>query len=166
MLALIENITSVPDYTNSSDGTPNQSLLIQTSHRQIKLTAPTMEKHELWLEAITHLLARDGSGKGLLNDTTTKKATENGNNRSVSSGSNSLLNRPSFRRLHDIFQQPSSAQSMNTTDDHTDYDDDDEALEDVRMCCNGKHHVSKLEKDHQHRHQYRKRKSRATITTT
>ncbi|KAG2233380.1 hypothetical protein INT48_000383 [Thamnidium elegans] len=164
--ALIENITSVPDYSNATDGTPNQSLLIQTSHRQIKLTAPTMEKHELWLEAITHLLARDGSGKGLalLNDT---KKSENPNNRSVSSGSGSLLNRPSFRRLHDIFQHPSSAPSMVTSDDHTDLDyDDDEALEDVRMCCNGKHHVSKLEKDHNHRHQYRKRKSRATITTT
>ncbi|KAI9249610.1 hypothetical protein EDC94DRAFT_326338 [Helicostylum pulchrum] len=163
--ALIENITSVPDYSNATDGTPNQSLLIQTSHRQIKLTAPTMEKHELWLEAITHLLARDGSGRGLalLNDT---KKSENPNNRSVSSGSGSLLNRPSFRRLHDIFQHPSSAPSMVNSDDHTDLDyDDDEALEDVRMCCNGKHHVSKLEKDHNHRHQYRKRKSRATITT-
>jgi transposase len=57
-----------------------------------------------------------------------------------------------------------------STDDHIELDDDydDEALEDVRMCCNGKHHVSKLEKDHTHRHQYRKRKSRnngAAITT-
>lgn len=114
------------------------------------------------------MLSRDKSGKGLtfLNDT---KKAENPNNRSVSSGtSGSLLNRPSFRRLHDVFQQPHSAQSMSTTDDHVDleYDDDDEALEDVRMCCNGKHHVSKLEKDHTHRQQYRKRKSRATITTT
>lgn len=118
------------------------------------------------MQAITHLLARDGSGKGLalLNDT---KKSENPNNRSVSSGSGSLLNRPSFRHLHDIFQHPSSAPSMVNSDDHTDLDyDDDEALEDVRMCCNGKHHVSKLEKDHHHRHQYRKRKSRATITTT
>lgn len=50
--------------------------------------------------------------------------------------------------------------ATSTGDDHIDLDDDDdEALEDVRMCCNGKHHVSKLEKDHTHRHQYRKRKS-------
>jgi hypothetical protein len=50
ILALIENITSVPDYTNANDGTPNVSLLIQTSHRQLKLTAPNMEKHEQWFE--------------------------------------------------------------------------------------------------------------------
>lgn len=48
--------------------------------------------------------------------------------------------------------------------DHISFDNDyDEALEDVRMCCNGKHHVSKLEKDHTHRHQYRKRKSRNNV---
>lgn len=49
-LALIENITTVPDYSNAIDGAPNVSLLIQTSNRPLKLTAPTMEKHELWFE--------------------------------------------------------------------------------------------------------------------
>lgn len=99
------------------------------------------------------------------------------NTRSVSSGTTgSLLNRPSFRRINDIFQQPSVSTSAPSTatstgDDHIELDDDDdEALEDVRMCCNGKHHVSKLEKDHSHRHRYRKHKShndkgRSTIVT-
>ncbi|KAL7323782.1 hypothetical protein PS15p_210388 [Mucor circinelloides] len=166
--ALIENITAVPDYTSNANGLPNVSLLIQTSQRQLKLTAPTMEKHERWLESIQYLIARNANGSTagltLLNDS--NRRGENINNRSVSSGTTgSLLNRPSFRRIHDIFQQPSvstSAPSMATStgDDHIDLDDDDdEALEDVRMCCNGKHHVSKLEKDHTHRHQYRKRKS-------
>lgn len=50
IIALIENITSVPNYSYATDGTSNVSLLIQTSHRQIKLTAPTMEKHDLWFE--------------------------------------------------------------------------------------------------------------------
>ena len=75
------------------------------------------------------------------------------------------MNQTSFRRLHDIFQQPSSSTFMVTSDDHIDLDDDDEALEDDRMCCNGKHHVSKLEKDHTHRHHYRKRKSRTAVGT-
>jgi hypothetical protein len=115
------------------------------------------------------LLARNGSGGiGLLTD---KKADHAANTRSISSGTTgSLLNRPSFRRIHDIFQQQPTATSTSsmatsTGDDLDDYED--EALEDVRMCCNGKHHVSKLEKDHTHRHHYRKRKSqnRSAIAT-
>lgn len=114
------------------------------------------------------MLARNKAGNGLTTLLNNDTKNKNPNNRSISSGtSGSLLNRPSFRRLHDIFQQPSTssaAPSMvtSTTDaDHIELDDeDDEALEDVRMCCNGKHHVSKLEKDRTHRHQYRKRKSR------
>ncbi|KAK4513709.1 uncharacterized protein ATC70_005714 [Mucor velutinosus] len=168
--ALIENITAVPDYTSNANGLPNVSLLIQTSQRQLKLTAPTMEKHERWLESIQYLIARNANGSNagltLLNDASRRGPENSMNNRSVSSGTTgSLLNRPSFRRIHDIFQQPSvstSAPSMATStgDDHTDLDDEeDEVLEDVRMCCNGKHHVSKLEKDHTHRHQYRKRKN-------
>lgn len=113
------------------------------------------------------MLTRNGSsGIGLLTD---KKADHVANTRSLSSGaSSSLLRRPSFRRVHDIFQQPTTCTSSlgASTGDHLD-DFDDEALEDVRMCCNGKHHVSKLEKDHPHRHQYRKRKiqNRRAIAT-
>jgi transposase len=54
---------------------------------------------------------------------------------------------------------------MITSEDNIELDEDDKTLEDVHMCCNGKHHVSKLEKDHTHRHQYRKRKSRPAVTT-
>ncbi|CEP17183.1 hypothetical protein [Parasitella parasitica] len=163
--ALIEDITAVPDYTSNANGLPNVSLLIQTSQRQIKLTAPTMEKHDRWLESISYLISRNANGSNaggltLLNDSN-RRADNTVTNRSISSAnSGSVLNRPGLRRIHDVFQQPSvstSAPSMTTsTGDDL---EDDEALEDVRMCCNGKHHVSKLEKDHTHRHQYRKRKS-------
>ncbi|KAI8644992.1 hypothetical protein BD408DRAFT_412470 [Parasitella parasitica] len=171
--ALIEDITAVPDYTSNANGLPNVSLLIQTSQRQIKLTAPTVEKHDRWLESISYLIARNTNGTNtgltLLSDSN-KRADNTVANRSISSAnSGSLLNRPGLRRIHDVFQQPSvstSAPSMTTStgDDHIDLDEDDEALEDVRMCCNGKHHVSKLEKDHTHRHQYRKRKSQHSKT--
>jgi hypothetical protein len=50
---LIENIIAVPDFAAGPPGLPNVSLLIQTSHRQLKLTAPTQEKHDLWFE-VTH----------------------------------------------------------------------------------------------------------------
>jgi hypothetical protein len=89
-------------------------------------------------------------------------------NRSLSSStSHSILKRASFQRLHDLFHQPSHSVKTNSVNtdlvdlDHV--DDEDEALEDVRMCCNGKHHVSKLEKDHLHRHQYRRRKTQTPL---
>lgn len=56
MIALIENITVVPDYSTTPSGLPNVSLLIQTSHRQLKLTAPTLEKHDTWFEVMHFLL--------------------------------------------------------------------------------------------------------------
>lgn len=105
------------------------------------------------------MLSRNGPGGiGLLAD---KKADHAANTQSFSSGTTgSLLKRPSFRRVHDIFQQPTASTSSMATSAGDDLDDyEDEALEDVRMCCNGKHHVSKLEKDHVHRHHYRKRRS-------
>lgn len=52
VIALIENITAVPDFSTNPEGLPNVSLLIQTSHRQLKLTAPSMEKHDDWFEVI------------------------------------------------------------------------------------------------------------------
>jgi hypothetical protein len=52
-LALIENIQAVPEYSTGQSGLPNVSLLVQTNNRQLKLTAPTLEKHELWLEVKT-----------------------------------------------------------------------------------------------------------------
>lgn len=77
--------------------------------------------------------------------------------------SGTLLKGPNPRRTNDMFHQSSI---ISMSEDPLDLEDDDnEPLEDVRMCCNGKHHVSRLEKDHTHRHHYRKRKSRATIAS-
>ncbi|KAI7906179.1 uncharacterized protein BX663DRAFT_483805 [Cokeromyces recurvatus] len=146
--ALIENISIIHD-TSNANGLPDVSLLIQTSRRNLKITAPTIEKHQIWFESISYLLTRNGhsSSIGLSNP--------NDKSRSISS-SVSLLNRPNFRRLHDIFQPPTVSLSTPSMLTSITGNDDDEALEDVRMCCNGKHHVSKLEKDHTHRHRYRR----------
>lgn len=57
LIALIENITAVPDYSANPEGLPNLSLLIQTNHRQLKLTAPSMEKHEEWFEVYLYIVA-------------------------------------------------------------------------------------------------------------
>jgi hypothetical protein len=36
--------------TSGNSDLPNVSLLVQTSNRNLKLTAPTREKHELWYQ--------------------------------------------------------------------------------------------------------------------
>ncbi|ORZ05165.1 hypothetical protein BCR41DRAFT_189488 [Lobosporangium transversale] len=43
--------------SNNSD-LPNVSLLIQTSNRNLKLTAPTRQKHDLWYQSLAYLLSR------------------------------------------------------------------------------------------------------------
>ncbi|KAI9247050.1 hypothetical protein BY458DRAFT_542917 [Sporodiniella umbellata] len=150
--ALIESIAAVPDFSTSPDDLPNVSLLIQTSHRQLKLTAPSMEKHEDWLESISHLVNRNSQSSLRL---------PNDRNMSSNEAHSSLTQKQSLHQLHEMFHQPSSSTSI-TTDAHTsDYENEgDDPLEDVRMCCNGKHHVSKLERDRAHRHHYRKHLSR------
>ncbi|KAI8970085.1 hypothetical protein BDF20DRAFT_102969 [Mycotypha africana] len=208
--ALIENIKTVSDHNLNHNDLPNVSLLIQTSYRQLKITAPTIEKHELWLASISYLLDRveQGSTAGLTllrnanrkidtmgGSYTTKSISSSLNNGGGSSTSGSLFTRPNFRRIQEIFHYPSISTTSNATArssfvanrasasaDHIGLgsgrieaiQDDDEAIEDVRMCCNGKHHVSKLEKTHNHQHHnlhhnYRKRKSlrrgRSTVKT-
>ncbi|RCI05271.1 hypothetical protein CU098_011562 [Rhizopus stolonifer] len=154
--ALIENITVVPNKPTKSDDLPDVSMLIQTTHRQLRLTAPNMEQHNNWFEAISHLITRN-TGSSIQSP-----SSRNTNTKSVASSTgNSLLQRASFRRLHDMFHQPSistTTATQRTESTTPEYEDD--PLEDVRMCCNGKHHVSKLERDHKHRRQYRKSSSR------
>ncbi|KAG0170595.1 hypothetical protein DFQ28_001914 [Apophysomyces sp. BC1034] len=157
--AFIESVKVIPDDSQSPSGLPNVSLLIQTGSRQIKVTAPDMNRHELWHESLAYLIARAGT------DTNPDKQHV------VRSPSTSLLRRPSLQHLQDMFQHgQSSVHSGHSghsgsgieSESGFDHDSDDDELEDVRMCCDGKHHVSRLEKDHLHRHPYRKRRSRNT----
>lgn len=164
--ALIEGVSVVPDYNQPpAPGVPNVSLLIQTSNRVIKLTASSLPRHNIWFESLTYLLARAG-----VNDSASAAKIP----RSISSsGRPSMLQRSSIQRL---FRSGSSSvdysrRSNNTTDNNTSNNDDDdteedEPIEDVRMCCDGRHHVSKLARDHiHHRPYYRKRNIRQTTTT-
>ncbi|KAF9927309.1 hypothetical protein FBU30_003338 [Linnemannia zychae] len=58
--ALILAITQITEETTSTD-LPAVSLLIQTTSRNIKLKAPTREKHDLWFRSISYLLSRPSS---------------------------------------------------------------------------------------------------------
>ncbi|KAI9320400.1 hypothetical protein BX666DRAFT_1875071 [Dichotomocladium elegans] len=171
--ALIENITTIPEHTPL--GAAHVSMLIQTPGRQLRITAPDMSRHEVWFESLSYLLERADASAG---DQDSKKSSSSVDPRCItpSLSTNSLLKQPSFPRLRPARSVSSFAGSVssNTTtgssnskrmqhrqqravhDNVDGDDDDDEALEDVRMCCNGKHHVSKLGKDPYHHHYQRR----------
>ncbi|KAG9320062.1 hypothetical protein KVV02_000095 [Mortierella alpina] len=57
--ALIVAVFQITDENASSNSDlPNVSLLVQTSSRNLKLTAPTRQKHELWYQSLAYLLSR------------------------------------------------------------------------------------------------------------
>ncbi|KAF9906609.1 hypothetical protein BX616_000667 [Lobosporangium transversale] len=58
--AFIVAIFQVTDETTNSSNSdlPNVSLLIETTSRNLKMKAPTREKHELWFQSISYLLSR------------------------------------------------------------------------------------------------------------
>ncbi|KAF9571039.1 hypothetical protein EC968_001073 [Mortierella alpina] len=57
--ALIVAVFQITDENISSNSDlPNVSLLVQTSSRNLKLTAPTRQKHELWYQSLAYLLSR------------------------------------------------------------------------------------------------------------
>ncbi|KAI8595483.1 hypothetical protein EDD21DRAFT_391119 [Dissophora ornata] len=57
--ALIINVYQITDESPSNNSDlPNVSLLVQTSSRNLKLTAPTRQKHELWYQSLAYLLSR------------------------------------------------------------------------------------------------------------
>ncbi|KAF9376732.1 hypothetical protein BGX21_003407 [Mortierella sp. AD011] len=57
--ALIINVYQITEENSSAHSDlPNVSLLVQTTNRNLKLTAPTREKHELWYQSLAYLLSR------------------------------------------------------------------------------------------------------------
>ncbi|KAF9357775.1 hypothetical protein BGX26_003083 [Mortierella sp. AD094] len=100
---------------------PNVSLLVQTTSRNLKLKAPTREKHELWFQSISYLLSRPTTpGADLQSDNQTwSEVQANNNNRGTSGAApandavlnlrqsekagNSLRNKGSFTRLQSMF---------------------------------------------------------------
>lgn len=48
--AFIENVRQVVDPNPHPPGLNQQSIVIQTPNRDIKITAPTRERHKLWFD--------------------------------------------------------------------------------------------------------------------
>ncbi|KAG0182824.1 hypothetical protein DFQ29_001990 [Apophysomyces sp. BC1021] len=165
--AFIERVSVVEDNSSNPSGLPKVSLLIKTNNRLIKVTAPDMARHNAWFESLSYLLTRtgaDGSSSDVGRSIDNQFPTG-----SVSSGRVSILRKPSIQRIQGIFRSTSTGRlrsassvqsSVSSGVNQRRLEEDNDPLEDVRMCCNGKHHVSKLEKEHLNHPQYRKRKTR------
>ncbi|KAG0017795.1 hypothetical protein BGZ81_010528 [Podila clonocystis] len=117
--ALIVAIFQITDdnVSSSSSELPNVSLLVQTSSRNLKLTAPTREKHDLWYQSLAYLLSRPSSPSGGL-DTPADNQTWSEVQASRGVASDTLLTirndktvrkKSSFNRLHNIFGRSKEA---------------------------------------------------------
>ncbi|KAG9302296.1 hypothetical protein G9A89_008787 [Geosiphon pyriformis] len=57
-VAYIESVKAVVDHNPSPTGLYHMSLVVKTPGREIKFTAPTKERHEIWLKALNYLIER------------------------------------------------------------------------------------------------------------
>ncbi|CAG8520711.1 5890_t:CDS:2 [Ambispora leptoticha] len=57
-VAYIESVKQVVDHNPSPPGLHHMSLVVKTPGREIKFTAPTKERHEIWFKALNYLIER------------------------------------------------------------------------------------------------------------
>ncbi|VDC07939.1 unnamed protein product [Peniophora sp. CBMAI 1063] len=62
--AYIEAVRSVLDPNPLPPGLYQYSVVVSTPHREMKITAPTKERHDIWLNALKYLLARPNTVGG------------------------------------------------------------------------------------------------------
>ncbi|KAE9407873.1 hypothetical protein BT96DRAFT_1013781 [Gymnopus androsaceus JB14] len=63
--AYIEGVRQVLDPNPMPPGLYQYSVVVSTPQREMKFTAPTKERHEIWLNSLKYLLARHGPGQGM-----------------------------------------------------------------------------------------------------
>ncbi|KAG0351055.1 hypothetical protein BG005_009437 [Podila minutissima] len=103
---------------NSPSDLPNVSLLVQTTSRNLKLTAPTREKHELWYQSLAYLLSRPTTpGADIASDNQTWSEVQAsrgvitpGNDAvlTLRNSDKSVRKKGSMSRLHNIFGRNTS----------------------------------------------------------
>ncbi|KAJ4490125.1 hypothetical protein J3R30DRAFT_3728922 [Lentinula aciculospora] len=69
--AYIEGVRQVLDPNPMPPGLYQYSVVVSTPQREMKFTAPTRERHEIWLNSLKYLLARHGPGQSALPGNTT-----------------------------------------------------------------------------------------------
>ncbi|TFY75574.1 hypothetical protein EWM64_g8438 [Hericium alpestre] len=62
--AYIEAVRSVLDPNPMPPGLYQYSVIVSTPQREMKISAPTKERHDIWLNALKYLLARPGAATG------------------------------------------------------------------------------------------------------
>ncbi|CAG8527607.1 9436_t:CDS:2 [Diversispora eburnea] len=184
--AYIESVRQVVDHNPSPPGLHHMSLIIKTPDRELKITAASKERHEYWYQALSYLLQRpdetnqtqsQASGRPSRmgtdpwdNQPSTNSLNSNTSpNGSLRGGNREVKKKSSFSKLKSMFRNPDAPNSPLSTEfiegqpqlvgsslyNGMD-DEDDDDLENVRQCCDGRHDVSKLErgpqKGHHHNH--------------
>ncbi|KAL9559682.1 hypothetical protein MBANPS3_000305 [Mucor bainieri] len=149
--AFIESVSAVPSHDTT--GASPTSLLIRTPKRDLKITAPSLERHELWLKSLSFLLHRP-------NDTNNQILEEP---RLTSDSSAEHAGHPhatihsSTAAAIDTTTSTKTSDSRNIIPPHmmdvTQYDSDDsDDMVNIRQCCDGKHDVSTLSRGQHHHH--------------
>ncbi|KAL4214367.1 hypothetical protein AB4K20DRAFT_1880040 [Rhizopus microsporus] len=79
--AFIEAVVQVPS-NNNQEASP-MSLLIRTPKRDLKLTAPTLERHEIWFKSLSYLLGRSTHAHPSTEESPTEESQYNNTMQSI-----------------------------------------------------------------------------------
>ncbi|KAG1456088.1 hypothetical protein G6F46_007849 [Rhizopus delemar] len=123
--AFIESVIVVSNQ-NQQEGSP-MSLLIRTPKRDIKITAPSLERHEIWHKSMMFLAGRSSQAQHSSEELPAEEAQQDATTQSI--------------------------KNMIPAQEVAQYDSDDsEEMINLRQCCDGKHDLSTLSKKHSHTH--------------
>lgn len=118
--AVIINVYQITEENPPSNSDlPNISLLVQTSNRSLKLTAPSRQKHDLWYQSLAYLLSRptaQGTDVPSDNQTWSEVQASRGVNADALltvRNEKSVRKKRSFTRLGNIFGRSSSNKDNN-----------------------------------------------------
>lgn len=114
----ISGIKTIEDYNAAPPGLYGQSIVVNTLGREIQFTAPTKERHDLWITALQFLLAHQG-GSGGSNTLTPSSAanalrTPHRGASTMSGGTRRLSVIPDERSGHSGRSGRSSVQSLRS----------------------------------------------------
>ncbi|KAG1133783.1 hypothetical protein G6F42_001119 [Rhizopus arrhizus] len=123
--AFIESVIVVSNQ-NQQEASP-MSLLIRTPKRDIKITAPSLERHEIWHKSMMFLAGRSSQAQHSSEELPTEEVQQDATTQSI--------------------------KNMIPAQEIAQYDSDDsEEMINLRQCCDGKHDLSTLSKKHSHTH--------------
>ncbi|KAG1141903.1 hypothetical protein G6F37_007959 [Rhizopus arrhizus] len=123
--AFIESVIVVSNQ-NQQEASP-MSLLIRTPKRDIKITAPSLERHEIWHKSMMFLAGRSSQAQHSSEELPTEEVQQDATTQSI--------------------------KNMIPAQEVAQYDSDDsEEMINLRQCCDGKHDLSTLSKKHSHTH--------------